>query len=134
MSLSDALEQPAPPRGIFDSVHRLFHGRSLAAAVKYVGVIGGAGLLAASYQIAYEEGRSFIQSFRTGVMARRDRNNAVMCALLSTELPLPVLNYLRQKRDCFSAAIDMSVNPEVDEGVRKTIGSALRSLIEAPSA
>ena len=54
-----------------------------------VGVVVGAGMLAAGYQLAYEEGRQIIGNLRNNAAVRRiARNDAVVLALMSTELPL----------------------------------------------
>ena len=128
MSFSDTLRSSVG--GPISSARQLLHGGTLPSMARAVGVVGGAGILAASYQIAYEEGRTFIQTIRTAFAARRDRNNAVVCALLSADLPLDVLAGLRRARDAFSKAIDMSVDRGIPEDIRKKIGTTLINLMQ----
>jgi hypothetical protein len=72
-----------------------------------VGVVLGAGMLAASYQIACEEGRVIIQNLRVGAAQRRARNTAITLALMNSGLPLELQARLRRKRDVVRAGLAM---------------------------
>jgi hypothetical protein len=93
-----------------------------------VGVVAGAGLLAAGYQIAYEEGRQVIHNVRTSSAQRRARNEAVVLALFDTDLPGPALNSIRQSRNALDAAMALAIDPATPEEHRTAIRTALKRL------
>jgi hypothetical protein len=74
MSFASSLAAPATI-GI-RSAGRLLSGGSLQSMARAVGVVLGAGVLAASYQIIYEEGRTIVFNLRANAQQRRDRNDA----------------------------------------------------------
>jgi hypothetical protein len=86
-------------------------------------------VVAATYQIAYEEGRTMVQGLRAKSLARRERNDTIMCALLQTEIPLPALAKLRKSRDLMREVIDRSVDPMVPVEVREVLRRTLKGLM-----
>ena len=95
-----------------------------------VGVVLGAGALAASYQIAYEEGRQIIGNMRNDAAVRRARNDAVVLALVSTELPLQAQDSIRRSHDALRAAIKLVTNEGTPENYRLIIREALGRLVK----
>jgi hypothetical protein len=81
--------------------------RSMANAV---GVVMGAGMLAASYQIAYEDGREIIQNLRAASAQRRARDTAIILDLMNSELPLELQDKLRRSRDVVRTGMAMLAN------------------------
>jgi hypothetical protein len=96
------------------------------------GVVAGAGLLAAGYQIAYEEGRQVIHNMRSSSAQRRARNDTVMLTLLATDLPVQAQEGIRRSRDALRAAIALATDPATPEEHRKTLRTALGRLIPTP--
>jgi hypothetical protein len=107
----------------------LIRGRSLPAMAKAVGVVAGAGMLAASYQILYEEGRGLVGSIRSNATQRHNRNDAVSLVLLTTELPLPAQDKIRRSRDAFRAAMALATDPSTPENYRAILRDALSRLV-----
>jgi hypothetical protein len=95
-----------------------------------VGVVLGAGVLAAGYQIAYEEGRQIIGNVRNNAALRRARNDAVVLALLSTELPLQAQDSIRRSRDALRTAIKLVTDEGTPENYRLIIREALGRLVK----
>jgi hypothetical protein len=112
-----------------NGARRLIRGRSLLAMAQAVGVVAGAGMLAASYQILYEEGRGWIGSIRAKATQRRNRNDAVSLVLLNTELPLPAQDKIRRSRDAFRAAMALATDPSTPEHYRTILREALSRLV-----
>lgn len=108
---------------------RLIRGRTLHSMAKAVGVVAGAGMLAASYQILYEEGREVVGTIRSNATQRRNRNDAVSLILLSTELPIAAQDKIRRSRDAFRAAMALATNPSTPEGYRAILREALSRLV-----
>jgi hypothetical protein len=107
----------------------LIRGRSLPAMAKAVGVVAGAGMLAASYQIIYEEGRELVGSIRSTASQRRTRNDAVSLVLLSTDLPIAAQDKIRRSRDAFRAAMALATDPSTPEHYRAILREALSRLV-----
>jgi hypothetical protein len=95
-----------------------------------VGVVVGAVLLAASYQIAYEEGRDVVRTLRANVAQRRVRNDAVVLALMTTDLPIQMQDQIRRSRDAFRAAMALVTDEATPENFRTTIREALTRLLQ----
>ena len=123
MSVS-SLSSPA-----MNGARRLIRGRSLPAMAKAVGVVAGAGMLAASYQIIYEEGRELVGSIRSNATQRRNRNDAVSLVLLTTELPIAAQDKIRRSRDAFRAAMALATDPSTPEHHRTILRDALSRLM-----
>jgi hypothetical protein len=64
---------PPPINGI----RSIFSAGSLGAAAKYAGAAAVGGVVAATYQIAYEEGRTMVQGLRAKSLARREHNDMI---------------------------------------------------------
>jgi hypothetical protein len=126
MSLASSLASPTN-LGIL-STRGLLRGGSLQSMARAVGVVLGAGLLAASYQIAYKEGQAIVHSLRVGARHRRARNDAVMLALIGTALPLDRLGDLRRARDVFRVCMTLLTDPSIPDEHRAIIRAALSSV------
>jgi hypothetical protein len=117
---------PAGSGGVgMRSAGRLLRAGSLSSMARAVGVMLGAGLLAASYHVAYEEGRAFFDALRTNGARRRNRNDAVLLVLMATELPLPAQDRIRRSRDAFRAAMALVTDLNTPEQYRTIIRTAL---------
>jgi hypothetical protein len=90
-----------------------------------VGVVLAAGLLAASYQIAYDEGQAFVHSLRVTARHRRARNDAMMLALIGTALPLDLLDHLHRARDVFQVCMTLLTDPSIPDDHRAIIRGTL---------
>jgi hypothetical protein len=123
MSLTSSLAAPAS-LGI-RSARSLLRGGSLQSMARAVGVVLGAGLLAASYQIAHEEGQAIVHGLRLGARHRRARNDAVMLALFETALPLELLEHLRRARDVFRTGMTLLTDPSMPDDHRAIIRATL---------
>jgi hypothetical protein len=123
--MSFSASVPPPINGI----RSIFSAGSLGAAAKYAGAAAVGGVVAATYQIAYEEGRTMVQGLRAKSLARRQHNDMIMCALLQTELPLPALAELRKSRDLMREVIDRSVDPKIPGEVREVLRRTLKGLM-----
>jgi hypothetical protein len=80
MSFASSLAVPAS--SVLSNARALLRGGSLRSMANAVGVVVGAGMLAAGYQLAYEEGRQIIGNLRNNAAVRRARNDAVVLALM----------------------------------------------------
>jgi hypothetical protein len=80
-------------------------------------VVVGAGMLAASYQIAHDEGQTLVQGLRDSARQRRSRNNALMLALVGTALPLRLLQRMHRSRDVFRECMTMVTNPAIPTSI-----------------
>ncbi len=94
-----------------------------------VGVVVGAGMLAAGYQLAYEEGRQIIGNLRNNAAVRRARNDAVVLALMSTELPLQAQDSIRRSRDAVRTAMKLVTDEGTPENDRLMIREVLGRLV-----
>ncbi len=127
MSLTSSLA--APVNVGIRSAHGLLRGGSLQSMARAVGVVLGAGILAASYQLAYDEGRTLIQSMRMQSAHRRARNEAILLALLETKLPLEMQDRLRRSRDVMARCMQLLTNAQLPEGHHAIIHDALTKAI-----
>lgn len=111
------------------AIRGLLRGGSLQSMARAVGVVFGAGLLAASYQIAHDEGQALVHGLRAGARHRRTRNDAMMLALVGTDLPLDLLAHLRRARDVFRTCMSMVTDPATPDDHRAIIRTALSRVI-----
>jgi hypothetical protein len=123
MSLATTLAAPADLG--FRAVRGLLRGGSLHSMARATGVVLGAGLLAATYQICHDEGQAFVHGLRVGARHRRIRNDAVMLALVATSLPLDLLAHLRRARDVFRVCLTMVIDPTTPDDHRAIIRTTL---------
>ena len=116
---------------MLNNARALLRGGSLRSMANAVGVVVGAGMLAAGYQIAYEEGRQIIGNVRNNAAVRRARNDAVVLALMSTELPLQVQDSIRRSRDALRTAMKSVTDEGTPENHRLIIREALGRLVKS---
>jgi len=109
-----------PPQG-----RRLLRGGSMAALARQVGVVLGAGLLAAVYQLTLEEGRGLVQAIHARGRARRERHERLLVATLGTSLDPTLQNRLLRSRDAFVAARAILADPDVAQADRDRLRAAL---------
>lgn len=112
MSFSSAFQAPA--RAAIHAGRGLFSGRSVFTALQYTAVALGAGMLAATYQVAYDEGRMLISNMRSATALRQRRNDTLALMFCATALPLPMRERLRRSRDAFHTALAILNEPETD--------------------
>jgi hypothetical protein len=127
MSLATSLAVPANLG--FRAVRGLLHANSLQSMARAVGVVVGAGMLAASYQIAHDEGQTFVQGLRDSARQRRSRNSALMLALVGTALPLRLLKRMRRSRDVFCECMAMVTDPALPDEHRAIIRAELSRVV-----
>ncbi len=127
MSLTSSLA--APVNVGIRSAHGLLRGGSLQSMARAVGVVLGAGLLAASYQFAYEEGRTFVHNMRLSSAHRRARNDALMLVLLNSKIPIETQDRLRRSRDAVGACMRMLTNPTLPQDQHDVIHAALTKIL-----
>jgi len=127
MSLTSSLA--APVNVGIRSAHGLLRGGSLQSMARAVGIVLGAGILAASYQLAYDEGRTLIQGMRMQTAHRRARNEAVLLALLETKLPIELQDQLRRSRDVVSRCMQLLTNAQLPENHHTIIHGVLTKVL-----
>ncbi len=127
MSLTSPLAAPANV-GI-PSARGLLRGGSLLSMARALGVVLGAGLLAASYQFAYEESRMVVHNIRIAGARRRARNDALMLLLLSSPLPIGLQEKLRRSRDAVNASMRLLTSPALPRDQHAIIHAALTRII-----
>jgi len=88
----------------------LLRGGTLQSMAKALGVVVGAGLIGATYQIAHDEGRSIIHTMRLNSAHRRQRNEQIMLGLMNSELPTEIQTRLLGSRDAFKVGMRMLAN------------------------
>jgi len=101
-----------------------------------VGVVLGAGILAASYQLAYEEGRTIVHNVRVASAQRRARNEAILLALMGTELPFEMQDRLRRSRNVVNTAFEWMTRADFPVEHRPHLQGVLNKVIgpeEPPS-
>jgi hypothetical protein len=95
-----------------------------------LGVALGAGVLAASYQLAHDEGRQMIANLRNGAAQRRARNEAVVLTLIATDLPIQVQDSIRRSRDALRTTMALVTDEATPPQHRETLRNALASLTQ----
>jgi hypothetical protein len=123
MSISDTpIFRSTPANGLFQQ-------KTITGMALTLGLTVSAIVITAGHHIAVEEGRGLLNRFRSSRTMRRERNNAILCALLaSDDIPVHIIKYLEEQRDVFRAAIRLSIDEEVAEDTRIALRSALRDL------
>jgi hypothetical protein len=127
MSFASSLAAPANI-GI-RSAGRLLRGGSLQSMARAVGVVLGAGVLAASYQIVYEEGRTIVFNLRANAQQRRARNDAAILVLYNLDIPIEVKEKLQRSRDMFRTGMSMLSDQTITAEHRTAIHDALTKLV-----
>lgn len=108
-----------------DPVMRLFRGGTMRSMAKAVGVVAGAGLIGAVYQIAHDEGRGFIHTMRVNSAHRRQRNELIMLNLMNSELPTELQSKLFRSRDAFKTGMRMLADGEFTPKEHKIVRAVL---------
>jgi hypothetical protein len=106
----------------------LLRGGSLRSMAKAVGVIVGAGLIGATYQIAHDEGRSLIHTMRITGAHRRQRNEQIMLALMNSKLPIELQSKLFRSRDAFRVGMRMLADEDLPPADHAIIHATLTSV------
>jgi hypothetical protein len=94
-----------------NSAMRALRGPTLPMMGRTLGVVLSAGALGASYQLAHEEGRGFINGMRQRAMLRHGRNEALTLLFTGSELPLELQTELLKARDIHKATVNMLLDP-----------------------
>jgi hypothetical protein len=105
--MSFAASLATPVTAGLKSAGGLIQSPTLRTMARTIGVILGAGVLAAGHQIAYEEGRGLIHNMRTGTVRRRQQNTTLLLVLMNSGLPLELQDRLRRSRDVVRAGLAM---------------------------
>jgi hypothetical protein len=103
----------------------LLRATSLGAMARAVGIIVGAGLLAAIYHTANEETRAVLHSIRLRRRYSQARHEAILIAMLGSSLDLTLRDNLLRSRNAFNEALALLVNPELSDEDRELVRSAL---------
>jgi hypothetical protein len=123
MSITSTVFTPAS-RAI-SSAKGLLRGSSLQSMARALGVAVGAVTLAASYQIAYEEGRTLVQNVRAGSARRRARNTSLLLLLMNSGLPLELQDKLRRSRDAVQTGMALMTSQTLSSDNHQIILAAL---------
>ncbi len=107
----------------------LIRGRTFSARAKAVGVVLGADLMAATYQVAYEETRNPVGGMRQNSAHRRARNDLLMLILLGSKLPIKTQEGLRRSRDVVGARQRLLTNPKLPPNQHAVIHAAITKVI-----
>src|SRR4051812_43015432 len=108
--------------------------KTLGSMVYGLSVAASAIVVTAGYNIATEEGRGLINRLRSTRALRKERNDAVLCAMLATELPVEVIRHIEGQRDAFRAAIALTLDEDVDKEIRRQLRACLRELYDTSAA
>jgi hypothetical protein len=127
MSFASAAMTPASYAA--RSAGNLLRGGTLPSMARAVSVVVTASVLAASYQIAVDEGRQFIVGLRSSSALRRARNDAALLLLMTSELPLELKDKLRRARDVFKVGMAMLTDPAVAQEDREIIHGMLTQIV-----
>jgi hypothetical protein len=104
---------------------------SIPAMARAVGVVVTASVLAASYQIAVDEGRQIITGLRSSSALRRARNDAALLLLLNSSLPIELKDKLRRARDVVKTGMAMLTNPAIAQEDRDIIHGMLTEIVNS---
>jgi hypothetical protein len=115
-----------------DAANGLWRSKSLKSMALALGLTASAIVITAGHQIAVDEGRNILTRLRATRTMRRERNSAVLCALLaSDDIPVDLMKHLEEERDAFRAAIRFSLDPEVPVETQAALRRTLRALYAA---
>lgn len=92
-------------------VSRVLRGPTLSAMARNVGVVVGAGALAAIYHTTNEEMRTAIAHGRSNRASRRARHEALLVALLGNDISPQARDVLASSRDAYKACMELLANP-----------------------
>ena len=120
----------APASLAISSAKGLLRGSSLQSMARALGVAVGAVTLAASYQIAYEEGRTLVQDVRAGSARRRAHNTALLLVLMNSALPLELQDKLRRSRDAVQAGMALLTSQTLSSDNHQIILAALTKVTQ----
>lgn len=127
MSFASSLASPLT--GGVQAIRTAGAGPVLRTMARSVGAVAGAGILAASYQIAYEEGRQIIQNMRVGAARRRERNIQLTLALMKTGLPIEIQDSIRRARDGIGASVRMMTDQQLQPVHRDILHTATSQVL-----
>jgi hypothetical protein len=119
----------APAQYAARSAGNLIRGRTIPSMAKALGVVVTASVLAASYQIAIDEGRQLINGLRSASAQRQARNDAITLLLFGSPLPIELKDKLRRSRNVFQAGLRMLTDPAVAQEDRDTIHAILTEIV-----
>ena len=111
------------------SASDVLRGRTLHSMARAVGVVLGAGLMAAVYQFSYEESRQLVHNMRQNGAYRRARNDRLMLVVLNSKLPIEMQEALRRSRDVVRACQKLLTHPALPPEHHAIIHAALTQLI-----
>jgi hypothetical protein len=92
---------------------RALRGPTLPMMGRTLGVVLSAGALGASYQLAHEEGRGFINGMRQRAALRHGRNEALALLFTGSELPIGIQTTLLRARDIHKSAMKILLDPKL---------------------
>lgn len=102
----------------------------MASMGRTVGVLVGAGVLGAIYQIITEEARSQLQGIRQRAHLKRVRRDAVLIKLLGTELSPELQLALAVSRKPYETAIRLLALPQISTRDKELIRDTLQHAIK----
>lgn len=107
---------------------------SIASMGQKVGVVVGAGVLAAIYQIVGEEGRTILADIRRRSALKRARRDAVLIGLLGSTLSPDLQLILMKARNPYDTALKMLAHPLVNYQDRELLRETLQRAVSIHSA
>lgn len=113
------------------SAIRALRGPTLPLMARTLGVVLSAGAMGATYQLAQEEGRGFINGMRQRAALRAGRNDALILLFTGSELPIGLQTTLLKARDIRKSAMKMLLDPKLSPAHHEIIRQSLLRLRHA---
>ena len=102
--------------------------QGLLTGAKYLGVVAGAVVVGAGYQLAQDEGRQLVHSFRMKAHNRHLRNERLSLLLFNTALPLLLQERLSRARDVHRACMRIITDETLPDDQRRMLRAVLQHL------
>lgn len=129
MSFANSIARPVIAAG-----RPLLQGASLTAMGRTLGILVGAGVLGAVYQLTSDETKASINSMRIYGQFKRQRHEAILVATLGSALSPDLQNQLLRSRNAFKTAMKLLADPLLSVENRETLRSVIQSVCQSPVA
>jgi hypothetical protein len=123
MSFASTLATPGA--ALTRAIPGVLRGSTLAVMSRTVGIVVGAGMLAAVYQVTQEETKVTLSSWRERRRYRVARHEALLIVLLGSLLSYPLQERLLASNDAFKTALEVLADPATEQRDRECIRAAL---------
>jgi hypothetical protein len=124
MSFASTLATPGA--ALTRAIPGVLRGSTLAVMSRTVGIVVGAGMLAAVYQVTQEETKVTLSSWRERRRYRVARHEALLIVLLGSPLSYAHQERLLASNDAFKTALEVLADPATEPRDRECIRAALR--------